>query len=498
MSEAVIAVAIGFGLALLQIVLFWKLRSGLPRIDLAPVLAALEALRLKHAELEGLLRDEFSRNRQEQATSAGELRREVVSAIAQLGESVAGKIESSGRVIDQRLEAVRASTQQHLDAFAAALQRSEQAFREGQDRFQTSVDTKLSNFAQATDKKLSEVMSSARLEADRLRNTVEERLRSLQAENEKKLEQMRHTVEEKLQGTLEARLGESFRLVSERLEKVYEGLGAMQALAAGVGDLKRVLSNVSTRGAWGEVQLGALLEQMLSPQQYGRNVSPTGSQERVEYAIRLPGDSPQREPVWLPIDAKFPLEDYRRLVEACENSDAAAADRARRGLEATIRRCAKTISEKYISPPHTTDFGILFLPAEGLYAEAVRRPDLAESIQRDHRIVLAGPSTLAALLNSLQIGFRTLAIQQRSSEVWQLLGAVKTDFGKFTRLLEVVGKKLSEAQQDVESAQRQSAKIHQRLGQVESAGSEPELKPLLAATADGEVIQDWRLSTDTG
>lgn len=455
-----------FCLAVIQLVLFWRLRQLLvQRNQDAQLQATLDSLRARCAESDALMREEFSRNRQEHAASSQALRTELVSAIVQLGEAVGGK----------------------LDSFAQVMHRNNQASLENQARLQTSVDAKLTSLAQLTGQKLDDVMASARGEADKLRKTVEERLHLLQTENERKLEQMRLTVDEKLQGTLEARLGESFRQVSERLEKVYEGLGAMQTLAAGVGDLKKVLSNVSTRGAWGEVQLGALLEQMLAPEQYERNVSPTGSGERVEYAIRLPGHGPGGPPVWLPIDAKFPMEDYRRLVEASEHVDPTGVERARKDLESTIRRCAKTISEKYLRPPATTDFGILFLPTEGLYAEAVRRPELAEAIQRDSRIVLAGPSTLAALLNSLQMGFRTLAIQHRSSEVWQLLGAVKTEFGRYSDLLEKVNRKLAEAQRNVETAQRQSARIHQRLGQVESSGSGAELAPpaedLLATAA---------------
>jgi DNA recombination protein RmuC len=465
-SGVIAAFVAAFCLALIQLLLFWRLRHLLVhRKDDAQLQATLESLRSRSAESEAVVREEFSRNRQEHAASSQSLRTELVSAVVQLGEAVSGK----------------------LDSFAQMMHRNDQASLENQARLQTSVDAKLTSLAQLTGQKLDDVMASARGEADKLRKTVEEQLQFLQTENERKLEQMRLTVDEKLQGTLEARLGESFRQVSERLEKVHEGLGAMQTLAAGVGDLKKVLSNVSTRGAWGEVQLGALLEQMLAPEQYERNVSPTGSGERVEYAIRLPGNGPGGQPVWLPIDAKFPIEDYRRLVEASEHVDPAALERARKDLESTIRRCAKTISEKYLHPPATTDFGILFLPTEGLYAEAVRRPELSELIQREFRIVLAGPSTLAALLNSLQMGFRTLAIQHRSSEVWQLLGAVKTEFGRYSDLLDKVNRKLAEAQRNVETAQKQSAKIHQRLGQVECSGSGGELAPpdedLLAVAA---------------
>jgi DNA recombination protein RmuC len=278
-------------------------------------------------------------------------------------------------------------------------------------------------------------------------------------------------VDEKLQTTLETRLGESFRLVSERLEQVHKGLGEMQNLASGVGDLKRVLTNVTTRGAWGEVQLENLLTQMLAPEQFDRNVSPTGSGERVEFAIKLPGPN-AGTPVWLPIDAKFPSETYQRLAAAAERCDVEAVETCSRELETVIRTCARTFSGKYLSPPHTTDFGILFLATEGLYAEALRRPGLAESIQRDYRVVLAGPTTFAALLNSLQMGFQTLSIQQRSGEVWKLLGDVKTQFGKYSQVLDLIRKRLDQATQTVDDAAIRTRAIEKRLKNVDTEDSE--------------------------
>ena len=306
-----------------------------------------------------------------------------------------------------------------------------------------------------------------------LRSTVEERLRLLQEENAGKLDEMRRTVDERLQGTLEARLGESFRAVSERLEQVHRGLGEMQALASGVGDLKKVLSNVKTRGTWGEVQLGALLEQILAPAQYERNVvTRPGSAERVEFAIRLPGrDRDDAEQVWLPIDAKFPQEDYQRLIDASDRADADGVDVAARQLEQRIRLSARDIREKYIDPPNTTDFGILFLPTEGLYAEALRRPGLAEALQQDCRVVIAGPTTLWAILNSLQMGFRTLAIERRSSDVWALLGTVKTQFGTFGDLVGGVQKKLQEASNKMDVVARQSRTIQRKLREVQELPS---------------------------
>ncbi|BDG05748.1 DNA recombination protein RmuC [Anaeromyxobacter oryzae] len=300
-----------------------------------------------------------------------------------------------------------------------------------------------------------------------LRQTVDTKLQTIQEDNAKRLESMRQTVDEKLQGTLEKRLGESFKLVGDRLEAVQRGLGEMQTLANGVGDLKKVLANVKVRGTWGEIQLGNLLSQMLAPDQYAHNVATKPqSSERVEYAIRLPGGEDGHE-VLLPIDSKFPMEDYQRLVEASERCDAAAIDDCARQLEQRIKACAQDISAKYLNPPYTTDFGILFLPTEGLYAEVVRRDGTLEVLQRDYRVVIAGPTTLAALLNSLQMGFRTLAIQKRSSEVWQVLGAVKSEFGKFGDVLKAVEKKLVEASNKIAAVNTRSRAIERQLRTVQ-------------------------------
>jgi DNA recombination protein RmuC len=303
---------------------------------------------------------------------------------------------------------------------------------------------------------------------DKMRETVEVSISRLQEDNSKKLDQMRATVDEKLHATLEQRLGESFKLVSERLEMVHKGLGEMQSLASGVGDLKKVLSNVKTRGTWGEIQLGNILEQVLSPEQYDKNVAvKKNSSERVEFAVKLPGRSDDDECVWLPIDAKFPQEDYQRLLEALEQANPQAADEAGKALEIRIKSCAKDIRDKYIDPPNSTDFAILFLPIESLYAEVLRRPGLCEALQLQFRVVVAGPSTLVALLNSLQMGFRTLAIEKRSSEVWGLLGAVKTEFAKFTDILDKTQKKLQEAGNTIESAARKSRNIQRKLKNVQ-------------------------------
>ncbi|WP_088224985.1 DNA recombination protein RmuC [Desulfosporosinus sp. FKB] len=307
------------------------------------------------------------------------------------------------------------------------------------------------------------------LKLERLRHTVEERLTQIQQDNAHKLDQMRATVDEKLSATLEQRLGESFKLVSERLEAVYKGLGEMQTLASGVGDLKKVLANVKTRGIMGEIQLGNLLEQVLTPEQYATNV-PTklGSNDRVEFALKLPSRDDQDSVLWLPIDAKFPLEDYERLLEAQEQVNVPGVEEFGKSLETRIKSEGKSIHDKYIDPPHTTDFGILFLPVEGLYAEVLRRPGLCEFLQREYKVIITGPTTLAALLNSLQMGFRTLAIEKRSSEVWNLLGAVKTEFGKFVEILEKTQKKLQEASNTIDSATKKSRTIVRKLKTVQS------------------------------
>src|SRR3989440_10927895 len=310
-----------------------------------------------------------------------------------------------------------------------------------------------------------------------VRGIVDLRLQELQKDNAQQIERMRATVDEKLQGTLEKRLGESFKLVSERLEKVHQGLGAMQQLASDVGGLQRVLTNVKTRGGWGEVQLGTLLEQLLTPEQFDRNIQTRDeSGERVDYAIKLPGEG-NGAAVWLPIDAKFPMEDYQRLITAQESGDSVLTDGAMKDLETQLRKSAKDICAKYINPPKTTDFALMFLPTEGLYAEAIRRVGLVEQIQRDCRVVFAGPTTLAALLNSLQMGFRTLAIQKRSSEVWNLLAGVKTEFGKFGEALSSVKDKLEQAARKMEEVDVRSRAISKKLRDVEELPDNPQ--PLL-------------------
>ncbi len=379
----------------------------------------------RQAHLEHVVKDEMARNREETANSDKRTREE-------LSQSLKGSSDS----LLMRLTEHFGMHKNQLDSFS---------------------------------KQLGEMTKLNQEKLEQMRNTVEKQLRVLQEENSKKLEQMRATVDEKLQTTLEKRLGESFKQVSERLEQVYKGLGEMRSLASGVGDLKKVLTNVKTRGTWGEIRLGNILEQILTPEQYEMNV-PTkkNSNERVEFAIKLPGQNVDKETiVWMPIDSKFPQEDYQRLIDAQEAADKEQAEKSIKNLETRIKSEAKKIKEKYIDPPYTTDFGIMFLPIEGLYAEVLRRPGLCDTLQREYRVVVTGPTTLAALLNSLQMGFRTLAIEKRSSEVWELLGVVKTQFGQFGDALSKTKKKLQEASNSIDSAEVRTRAIERKLRDVQ-------------------------------
>ncbi|HXC51326.1 MAG TPA: DNA recombination protein RmuC [Candidatus Limnocylindrales bacterium] len=323
-----------------------------------------------------------------------------------------------------------------------------------------------------------------------LRDSVDQRLRDLQTGNEARLDEMRRTVDEKLHDTLEKRLGESFRTVSVQLEAVHKGLGEMQTLASGVGDLKKVLSNVKARGTWGEVQLGALLEQVLIPEQFDRNVATRrGSRDVVEFAVRLPGTGDSGI-VHLPIDSKFPMEDYARLVDASDAGDREGAERASADLARAVRKCAQDIRDKYLDPPHTTDFGILFLPTEGLFAEVVRHPGLSEELHQKFRVVATGPTTLAATLSSLRMGFRTLAIEKRASEVWQVLAAVKTEFQKFGGVLSKVKSQLETATRTIDETGVRTRVMQKRLGDVESLSDEKAAAVLGTADSSPAEVAD--------
>ena len=499
----------------------------------------LSQLAVADERLERVLREEGARGRDEANASGKALREEVGGLLRGFQDSVlrtmaemqtlqkaqlqlfSERLDDGVRRIDQRVEGMAAALKEGMNETRAGLDLRQRDLQQSVDIRLTELkgqaaqsDRALREEVQGSLKGLGEglIASLGRLgESQRerltqlaeelarltrrqeqaqeaLRLTLEGRLDSLRADNAEKLETIRKTVDEQLQGTLEKRLGESFRLVSERLELVHKGLGEMQSLASGVGDLKRVLSNVKTRGTWGEVQLGSILEQLLTPEQYLTN-TPTrpGSAERVEYAIRLPGkgDGDGEPEVLLPIDAKFPLEDYARLTAAAEIGDGAAVEEAARQLETRIRACARDIRVKYLHPPHTTDFAILFLPTEGLYAEILRRPGLAEQLQRDCRVTLAGPTTLAATLNALQMGFRTLAIQKRSGEVWRVLEAVKTEFGRYGEVLDKVQKKLHEATRSIDGVAVRRRAIDRTLRAVGRLPEE-EAGPLLGLDDPGE------------
>jgi DNA recombination protein RmuC len=412
-----------------------------------------QAWRGESERLERELRDEVGR-------SASSTRLELGNTLGLLQQTLVNQHGEAARTHNEQVQASR-------DALDGALKRSSDALVE-----------QLRVLSDGNERRLAEVKTA-----------VEQRLTSLQQGNEQKLEQMRATVDEKLHATLEARLGESFKQVADRLDQVHRGLGEMQLLAKDVGSLNRVLTNVKTRGIFGEVQLAGLLEQVFTPEQFASNVETVpGSGARVEFAIKLPGQREDGAPLWLPIDAKFPREDYERLVEAQERADPLAVEAAGRAIENRLRIEARTIRDKYVAPPHTTDFGIMFVPTEGLYAEALRRPGLVEGMQREHKVMLVGPTTLLATLTSLQMGFRTLALEKRSAEVWEVLGAVKTEFGRFGEVLAKTKKKLDEASNTIDAAERRTRAMTRTLKSVEavSEGRVQALLPGLAEFADEE------------
>ena len=412
------------------------------------------------------------------------LERELRDELGRQGQTTRADLANFQRLLLAQGGDVARTQNEQIDAFRVQLAGTGQQTDATLRRLSDTLADQLRLLSDANERRQTE-----------LRLAVESRLAALQDGNEKKLEQMRATVDEKLHATLEQRLGESFKQVADRLEQVHKGLGEMQSLARDVGSLNRVLGNVKTRGVLGEVQLAGLLEQVFTPEQYGTNVATVpGSNERVEFAIRLPGrEGPtgqagqggsQGAPLWLPIDAKFPREDYERLLDAHERADAPAMEASAKALEMRLRAEARSISAKYLSPPHTTDFAILFLPTEGLYAEALRRPGLMQALQREHKVMLAGPTTLLATLTSLQMGFRTLALEQRSAEVWQVLGAVKTEFGKFGDVLAKTKKKLDEASSTIDAAEVRTRAMVRQLKSVEAL-PESRTEALLPGLAAG-------------
>jgi DNA recombination protein RmuC len=439
--------------------------------------ASIEKAQIRNEEF---VRVEFALNREETTNAARQDREESATAFRVLTESQSRAINSLSETLQTRLSEANTAQKGQLDTATATLtQALNELTRSSKEQFEflrSSVESKLLAIQNDNSTKLEQIQQN-----------VETKLTAMQADSAAKLEQIRLTVDEKLQSTLERRLSESFKSVSERLEQVHTGLGEMKALASGVGDLKKVLTNIKTRGNWGEVQLGNLLEQMLTPDQYAANVKVNPeSGERVEFAIKLPGHVSDGEPVWLPIDAKFPQEDYQRLVEAAEQGDAAGIATHSAALEQRVFAEAKKIREKYIHPPHTTDFAILFLSTEALFAEILRKPGACDRMIAE-RVVLAGPTTLAALLNSLQMGFRTLVLEKRSSEVWKVLGAVKTEFSKFGDALKQVERKLHAASTAIGDVQVRSRVMVKKLGDVEQLPTEEStillgLPPILIST----------------
>ncbi len=434
-----IVLAAGFVLlGILLLIVLLRLRAlGGAAGEGTDIRSRFEALAAQNERLERELRSELVRTRTENAHQAQTARGELSASLNQFTQTLQAQLATIAGVQNERLATLTQTNEQRLEA---------------------------------------------------VRATVEQRLEVLRSDNAQKLEQIRTTVDEKLHATLEQRLGESFKLVSDRLEQVHKGLGEMQTLATGVGDLKKVLTNVKTRGTWGEVQLENLLEQILTPAQYDKNVATRpGSNERVEFAIRLPGKDADGVPCFLPIDAKFPLADYQQLIDAQERADPVAVELFAKALERRIKDQAADIHAKYVAPPYTTDFALLYLPVEGLYAEVLRRPGLTETIQRDYRVSVAGPTTLGAMLNSLQMGFRTLAIEQRSSEVWRVLGAVKTEFGRFGELLAKTKDRLDAVGKTLDEAGRKSTTIARKLRDVEAL---PEAEADRLLTGEPGIVYD--------
>lgn len=430
-----------------EIIILWLVFAGTVIIT-GLVLFLLFRLSKGLGDIGKDIRDELREGREETRNAGKELREEVSNGLKSTNEMLYRMLENMGK---------------------------------GQ---QTKLD--------AMTKQLKDITEANQVALERIRATFDDRVKELQESNEKKLEEMRKTVDEKLHDTLEKRLGESFKLVSDRLEAVHKGLGEMQNLATGVGDLKRVLTNVKARGTWGEVQLGAILEQILTPDQYEKNVQvKKNSLERVEYAIRLPGPKDDPEAcVWLPIDSKFPQEDYLRLQEASEQGDPGAVQSATEALARTVRIAAKEIHDKYLNPPGTTDFGIMFLATEGLYAEVLRQPAVVEDLQHRYRVVTAGPTTLAAILNSLRMGFQTLAIEQRSAEVWKVLAAIKTEFGKFGDVIDKVKRQLDTASRTIDQTGVRSRAMERKLRSVEQMPEAEASKILVLPSAEEEETEE--------
>lgn len=466
-TEFLILLFTALAIIVLQVVALIRGKTSGTSSEISPQLTQLQTDLKRHQQ------ETSERTERQVQNTAQSTRQELTGNLAQFQQTLAAQLTSVATLQNSQIDSfalqlakLNEVNAQQLESMRLSISQQAQTGREEQasalKRFGDTLNQTLAALTESNAQRMAEV-----------RATLESKIKDLQTDNANRLDEMRKTVDEKLHATLEQRLGESFKLVSDRLEKVHQGLGEMQQLAIGVGDLKRVLTNVKTRGTWGEVQLGMLLEQVLTPDQYAKNVETVpATGERVEFAIKLPGNGDGEKPVWLPIDAKFPKEQYERLAEAAEHADVEGVAAAGKELERAIRVEAKSICEKYVSPPLTTDFAIMFLPTEGLYAEVMRRPGLADELQRSHRVSIAGPSTLTALLNSLQMGFRTLALEKRSSEVWQVLGAVKTEFGKFGDVLAATKATLERAAKNIEQAETRTRQMSRKLKSVEALPSE--------------------------
>lgn len=498
-------------------ILVWRLRGEAAK-SIAPSLLPLEArLEMVRSSLEERFQSATADSASRLERSKGDLRQELSDRLDGMFRLIKETVEKelgNGRSeqaqsllttttgLESKFDNLQEMTQRRIDDFSrnlgeafnqlriaqtSGLEQSTSMLRDEFGKLGTQVGQNLEAVRGQVDEKLLALSQGHSKAQENLRSAVENRLDAIRSENSSKLDEMRRTVDEKLQTTLEQRLSESFRTVTEQLERVYQGLGEMQSLAAGVGDLKRVLSNVKIRGTWGEIQLGALLEQFLAPGQYIENAQVRDdSSERVEFAIRLPGRDGEHE-VLLPIDAKFPNEDFDRLIVAAENGDSTGVEQAASALEDRIRGCARSIREKYINPPRTTDIAILFLPTESLYAEILRRPGFFEQLQREYHVTLAGPTTLAAILNALQMGFRSIAIEKRTSEVWQILQAIRTEFSRYGEVIKKLRKQLNTAANTVDDLGKRSRVMDQKLRQVETI-------PVDAAEAilsmDGSILND--------
>ncbi len=498
-----ISILLGVIVVLLLVLIYFQFKSqNEKKLDEETIVKYFDSLYEK-------LRSEFSINREEYQKSFKEQRTELENKF----DNFSGKQQTLFEKFEERIDKNSTRNEARFDKFEERIDKSAKASEERFDKIEERVTGDLKEIRENNEKKLDEIRgtleNASKQQSDLfekfeqrlnllvkendekmrgIQKQIDEKLNEIRENNDKKLEEMRKTVDEKLHDTLEKRLGESFKLVSEQLENVSKGLGEMRNLATGVGDLKRVLTNVKTRGTWGEVQLEKLIEEVLTPEQYAKNIeTKKGSRKRVEFAIKMPGNS-RDESVWMPVDAKFPLEDYQRLKDAQEKANMEEIERAKKMLQERIKQQAKEIQEKYLNPPETTEFAIMFLPMEGLYAEVLSIPGLFDFVQRNYRVTMTGPTNFLALLNSLQMGFRTLAIQKRSSEVWKLLGVVKTEFGKFGNLLEKTQLKLSQASKQIEDAARKSRTIERKLRNVEALPTN-ETNNLLSSGEEDIVVE---------